>query len=47
MFPQLTVIPHDGEQPEVDVCDMHIKVERIEDRRRRVGVNIVETKGRI
>ena len=33
IFSQLTVIPHDGEQPEVDVCDMHIKVERIEDRR--------------
>lgn len=33
IFSQLTVIPRDGEQPEVDVCDMHIKVERIEDRR--------------
>lgn len=33
IFSQLTVIPHDGEQPEVDVCGLHIKVERIEDRR--------------
>ena len=33
IFSQLTVIPHDGEQPEVDVCGLHIKAERIEDRR--------------
>ncbi len=33
VFSQMTVIPRDGEQPELDVCGMHVKVERIEDRR--------------
>lgn len=33
IFAQLTVVPRDGEQPEMDVCGLHVKVERIEDRR--------------
>ena len=33
VFSQLTVVPQDGEQPEVDVCGLHIRVERIAERR--------------
>ena len=33
VYSQMTVIPRDGEQPELDVCGLHVKVERIVDRR--------------
>jgi len=33
VFSQLTVIPEDGETPEVDVCGLHIKVLALADRR--------------
>lgn len=33
VYSQMTVIPRDGEQPELDVCGLHVEVERIVDRR--------------
>ena len=33
VYSQMNVIPRDGEQPELDVCGLHVKVERIVDRR--------------
>ena len=33
VFSHLTVIPEDGAQPEIDCCGLHIKVEKLADRR--------------
>ncbi len=33
IFAQFTTIPEDGSQPEADVFGLHLKVEKLEDRR--------------
>ena len=33
VFAQLSVIPEDGSQPEVDACGLHIRVTELTDRR--------------
>ena len=33
LFSRLTMIPRDGETPEVDACALHIRAERIEGHR--------------